>query len=125
MYTQITNSALSTGYEHIPEWTEESKQKLTEALQHIKARYRALDELVEIAQKEGMYEESKTTSFSTPQEKHRQHTDTYILAKLEEGRANRSLWLEQSGVDIEALVEGGFDANSGLFCAGTIPLDKQ
>lgn len=94
MYTQITKSALSTGDEHIPEWTEESKQKLTDALQYIKARYR-------------------------------QHTDPYILAKLEEVRASRSLWPEQSGVDIEALVEGGFDANSGLFCAGTIPLDKQ
>lgn len=73
---------LNTGDEHIPEWTEENKQKLTEALQYLKGRYR-------------------------------QHTAPYILAKLEEGRASRSLWLEQTGVDIEELVKGGFDANSG------------
>ncbi len=104
---------LSTGNEDIPEWTEEKKQKLTEALQYIKERYRALDELVAIAQQEGEYGEAKTIFFSTPQERHREHTDPYILAKLEEGRTNRSLWLEQTEVDIEELVENGFDANSG------------
>jgi hypothetical protein len=31
---------LNTGNEDIPEWTEENKQKLTEALQYIKERYR-------------------------------------------------------------------------------------
>jgi ABC-type transport system involved in cytochrome bd biosynthesis fused ATPase/permease subunit len=56
---------------------------------------------------------AKTIFFSTHQERHRQHTDPYILAKLEEGRNRRSLWLEQTGIDIEGLVEGGFDANSG------------
>lgn len=40
MYTQITKSALSTGDEHIPEWTEKSKQKLAEVLQYIKDNYR-------------------------------------------------------------------------------------
>jgi hypothetical protein len=57
--------------------------------------------------------ETKTIFFSTPQERHRQHTDPYIIAKLEEGRNRRSLWLEQTGVDIEELIENGFDANSG------------
>jgi hypothetical protein len=57
--------------------------------------------------------ETKTIFFSTPQERHRQHTDPYIIAKLEEGRAKRSLWLEQTGIDIVGLVESGFDANSG------------
>lgn len=49
-----------------------------------------------------------------------------ILDKLEEARKNKHLFLEQTGIDMKALVENGFDANSGVYNANAyVQLDNN
>lgn len=47
-----------------------------------------------------------------------------ILHLLEEGRKNKQLFLEQTGMDVKAMVENGFDANSGRVHPTNCPLVK-
>ena len=49
-----------------------------------------------------------------------------ILDKLEEARKNKHLFLEQTGIDIKALAESGFDANNGVYNANAyVQLDNN
>ena len=58
----------------------------------------------------------------TRQRKHSQD----ILDKLDEARKNKQSFLEQTGVDMKALAENGFDANSGMYNANAyVQLDNN
>ena len=49
-----------------------------------------------------------------------------ILDMLEEGRKNRQSFLEQTEIDMKALAENGFDANSGTYNANAyVQLDNN
>ena len=49
-----------------------------------------------------------------------------ILDMLEEGRKNKHLFLEQTGIDMKALAENGFDANNGMYNANAyVQLDNN
>ena len=44
----------------------------------------------------------------------RQHTSKAILDALQAARARRAQFLADTGMDLKAMVQHGFDANSGL-----------
>jgi hypothetical protein len=44
----------------------------------------------------------------------RKHTSKAVLDALQVARARRSQFLADTGIDLKAMVQNGFDANSGL-----------
>lgn len=44
----------------------------------------------------------------------RKHTSKAVLDALQVARARRAQFLADTGIDLKAMVQNGFDANSGL-----------